>query len=101
MDFTTENLIHFLNQKYPNEKPFLENTELRNRNIDGDNAIELLWSLEKNFDVSFKNFDFHRFFHEEIGIMRYLSWFRNKKHNENYEPLTVNRLYWYMKQLQN
>lgn len=101
MDFTIENLTHFLDCKYPNEKPFLGETELRAKNIDGDTAIDLLWSLERNFEVSFKNFDFHRFFHEEIGIMRYLSWFRNKKNTEQYESLTVNRLYWYMKQLQN
>jgi len=84
----------FLQEHY--QGTFSADTELRNENIDGDDAVELLNSLEKEFNVNFKEFDFNKYFLEEIEISKGLSWFGLIKIRKVQAKITVQELFQYM-----
>jgi gluconate kinase len=102
MELTLNNLLHFLKEKYSYGDDFHNESKLREENrecpIDGDDALELLQNLRKEFNVSFENFDFHQYFLEEseLNTMTLKHLFSRKKQREIAEELTIQKLYDYM-----
>jgi hypothetical protein len=97
MDLTLNNLLSFLQTEFPSSaERFTPSTVLRERSIDGDDAVELLLLLEKHFLISFEHFYFQDYFLEEIEISRSLVWFGLKRVREIKTELTVLQLFEFM-----
>ena len=102
MELTLENLISFLEKKYPYDEGFNTQTKFRDDNrkctFDGIDAIYLLEDLEREFEVTFESFDFHQYFLEEseLNTMTWKHLFKLKKQREIKEELTVQILFDYM-----
>jgi hypothetical protein len=102
MELTLENLILFLEKEYPYDNGFKPQTRFRDNGrectIDGDDALDLLLSLKKEFDVTFENFNFQKYFLEEseLNTLNLKSLLFRKKKREIIEELTVRKLFDYM-----
>ncbi|WP_303850049.1 DUF1493 family protein [Apibacter mensalis] len=75
---------------------FTKDTVLRTY-IDGDDVIYLLEELMNKFNVTFENFDFTRYYHEESEIIKVINWFGIKKMRKIEHELTMGELFEYMK----
>ena len=99
MELTLENLIVFFKKEYPYDLEFAPQTEIREYcSTDGIAAVYLLEELEKEFNVTFKNFNFHQYFldESELSTMTWKALFKPEKQREIKEELTVQRLFDYM-----
>ncbi|NBA86188.1 hypothetical protein GVN16_10475 [Emticicia sp. CRIBPO] len=67
MELTLENLISFLEKEYPYDFNFSPQYVIREID-DGIGAVDLLEHLSKKFGVTFKNFDFQKYFLEEAEL---------------------------------
>jgi hypothetical protein len=92
---TLENVIRYFEKEYSLEQ-FDADTNIKDRSIDGIDAVDMLENLGDIFDVSFEEFDFHRYFLEEIEISRALSWFGLRKVRPTADSFTVRELFEYM-----
>ena len=102
MELTLENLISFLEKKYPYDEGFDKQTKFRDDNrectFDGIDAVDLLEELKRQFNVTFESFNFHQYFLDEAELNT-LTWrhlFKLKKQREINEELTVKMLFDYM-----
>lgn len=102
MKLSLENLISYFTNKYPYDKEFNSLTILRDErracSFDGNDAIYLLESLSKKFNVNFENFDFQKYFldESELNTMTVKKIFKLEKQREIKEELTIQMLFNYM-----
>lgn len=75
----------------------LSQSTLRDKE-DGIGAVYLIEDLAKEFNVSFENFDFHRYFLDEVELntMIWKSLFKREKQRKIEKELTIYMLFDYM-----
>ncbi|WP_144284007.1 DUF1493 family protein [Chryseobacterium echinoideorum] len=100
MELTIENLISFIKkERYEDNEILPQNTLLTDLGIDGDDAVELLMNLQKNFNVSFESFNFNKYFYREgFSLFSFSTIFKTLlgKPREIKPELTIQELYDYM-----
>ena len=99
MELTLYNLIEVISADLCIETRKINKNTVISKYTDGYPAEDLLNKIEKDFNVSFKSFDFYKYFHSEIEITKsisFLNLLRLRKIRE-IKKLTVGELYEYMK----
>ncbi|WP_144284008.1 DUF1493 family protein [Chryseobacterium echinoideorum] len=99
MELTIENLISFIKEDIKEDGEILPtNTITGDFGINGIEAFDLLEHLEKEFEMSFEDFDFRKYFLEENEIIKSISWLGLRKPRKIERELTIQKLYEYMLQ---
>ncbi|MGM5631626.1 DUF1493 family protein [Apibacter raozihei] len=96
MELTLNNLIFFSEKYNDYETEISEVTLVTDIANQGDDVYDLLDSLEEEFNVSFDNFDFKKYFLEEWELSKGCLTFGIIKSRKIEHELTIGELYEYM-----
>lgn len=95
-ELTLNNLEQIILQRLGFDDVRLTKDTVLRTYMDGDDVIYLLEELMNRFNVTFENFDFTRYYHEELEIIKVINWFGLKKMRKIEHELTIGELYEYM-----
>ncbi|TWP30209.1 DUF1493 family protein [Apibacter muscae] len=99
MDLTINNLLEVISKDLDLDANDIDSKAFISEYIDGYPAEDLLAKISKEFNCSFDQFDFYKYFHSEIEITRSISILNllRLRKIRKVEKLSIEKLYEYMK----